>query len=211
MEQMTLEAQPRQREHKGDNKALRRTGRVPAVIYGGDNEPLSVSLDDHQLELILHGGRRSNSIFNLNVGEGQEQTLIREVQRHPVHNRIIHIDFLRVNLQQDIEVEVPVHAIGDPLGVRNGGVLEHVNRTVRVSCRPLNIPRELVADLTNLDMNQTFHVSQLTLPEGVVFVDEPETALFTVLPPRTEEAPAAAVTEAVQPEVIVKKREVSED
>jgi large subunit ribosomal protein L25 len=148
--------------------------------------------------------------MNLTLGDGagQEQAIIREIQRHPVSNRMVHVDFQRINLEEDVQVSVPLHVVGsDPKGVKNGGILEHVLRTVEVLAKPLSIPKHLDVDLSDLDLNQSFHVSDLKLPEGVTVVDEPDTALFTILPPKGE-AEAGTAAEGAEPEVIgVKKKE----
>lgn len=213
MEQLHISAKLRERKAKGDNRRLRREGEVPAVVYGGQQVPQSVSINHHELELFLRGARHSNVIFNLTLDSaGLEQAIIREIQRHPVTNRMVHIDFQRVDLEQEVQVSVVIHVTGsDPKGVKNGGVLEHVNRTVEVLCKPLSIPKRLDADLSNLDLNQTFHVSELTLPEGVTVVDTPETPLFTILPPRTEAAAEAATPGAAEPEVVAAAKKKPED
>ncbi len=216
MEQVTIQGELRKKVLKGDNKRLRREGRVPAVIYGGDGEATSISVGDHEMEMVLRGARRTNTIFSLAVGGGQEPALVREIQRHPVTEKLMHMDFVRVDLTKEIEVEVPVRAIGGtPAGVKLGGILEHVQRTVTVACSPLEIPDHLEADLAALGMNQTFHVSDLKLAETIRVIDEPETALFSVLPPRKEEevAPAAAAegAESSEPELIGKKKEEGEE
>lgn len=213
MEQLRISAKLRERKAKGDNRRLRREGLVPAVVYGGTKQeaPRSVAISHHELELVLRGARRSNALFNLALEDdsAQEQTLIREIQRHPVTGRMVHIDFQRIDLEQDVEVEVTIHVVGsDPIGVKSGGILEHVARTVAVRCKPLKMPKFLEADLSNLDLNQSFHVSELTLPEGVIVLDDPETPIFTILPPKAEVEEAPVVTaETGEPEVIGKKKE----
>jgi large subunit ribosomal protein L25 len=211
MEQLQISAMPRQRQAKGDNRRLRRDGQVPAVIYGGPGEPRSIAINHHELEMLLRGARHTNAVLDLAIDGGHEQTLIRDIQRHPVTGMLVHVDFLRVDLEKEVQVEVVLHVVGtDPAGVKNGGILEHVQRTVEVRCTPLNMPKFLEADLSNLDLNQSFHVSDLKLPEGVTVVDDPETALFTILPPKAEAeeaAPGAApAAGAAEPEVIAKKK-----
>ncbi|MCE5229071.1 50S ribosomal protein L25 [bacterium] len=215
MEQVTIQGELRTKVLKGDNKRLRRDGRVPAVIYGGEGEVKSISVGDHDMELVLRGARRTNTIFSLALGGAQEPALVREIQRHPVTEKLMHMDFVRVDLTKELEVEVPVRATGDiPPGVKAGGILEHVQRAVTIMCRALEIPDYLTANLSGLGMNQTFHVSDLQLPEGIRVIDEPETALFSVLPPRKEEEVVPAVAAegaAVEPELIGKKKEEGED
>jgi large subunit ribosomal protein L25 len=216
MEQMRINASIRRRQAKGDNRKLRREGLVPAVIYGGRKEPINVTVNDHEVELILRGAHRTNAIFNLAItdGEGQEQTIIREVQRHPVTSRLVHMDFQRIDLESEIEVSVAIHVVGsDPKGVKAGGILEHLIRAVAVRCTPLNIPKYLEADLSNLDLNQSFHVRELALREDVQVMVDPDTALFTILPPKAEAEPVveAVAAMAAEPELIGGKKPEGEE
>jgi large subunit ribosomal protein L25 len=220
MQQMELKVQPRQRRLKGDNKRLRRGGRIPSVVYGGDAEPKSIAVSEHELELLLRGGSRSSLVFKLAIegGKESEQTLLRAVERHPVTSRLVHLDFQRVNLDEEVEIEVPVHAVGSsPKGVRAGGILEHIHRAVTVRCKPLQMPGHLDADLSELDVHQTYHVSDLTLPEGVAVVDSPDAALFSIVTPAMiKETDATAAVEGAEaaapaePEVIGRKKESEE-
>lgn len=211
MDQLQLAAKPRVREAKGSNRRLRVEGQVPAVVYGGKGEPRSIAISHHELELILRGARKTNKIFNLALGSEAEQTIVRDIQRHPVTSRIVHVDFQRIDLESEIEVDVTLHVTGQiPLGVRNGGILEHIQRTVRISCTPLAIPKYIEVDLSDLDMNRSIHVSDLKLPEGVQVLDEPETALFTVAPPKGEET-TTPEGGAAEPEVIGAKKEEKAD
>jgi len=214
MEQMRVNAQFRQKVAKGDNRRLRRSGTIPAVIYGGQDAPASVAVNDHEVELILRGARHSNIIFNLALDSKEEQAIIREMQRHPVTDRLVHIDFQRINLTDEIEVSVQIHAVGsDPKGVKTGGILEHVTRAVQIRCKPLNIPKRLDADLSSLDLNQSFHVSDLVLPEGVVVLDDSDTPLYTILPPKAEVEPVVVegAVAAAEPEVIGEKKLTKEE
>jgi large subunit ribosomal protein L25 len=206
MEQHQVSAMARQRIAKGDNRRIRREGKVPAIVYGGQADARMISVDNHELELILRGAYRTNAIFDIEVEGSKEQTIIRDMQRNPVTSRLTHIDFQRIDLNEEIEVEVVLHVTGGvPLGVREGGVLEHIQRAVTVRCTPLNMPRNLEVDLTNLAMGQSLHVSDLALSEGVQVMDDPETALFTVLAPKTADD-ATAEPGAAQPEVIGEKK-----
>jgi large subunit ribosomal protein L25 len=216
MKQMEIMAQPRVRRFKRDNNRLRRQGSVPSVIYGEKVEPASVAVDEHQMELILRGASRSSAIFRVTVDDGRavEQTLLRAVDRHPVTGRLIHIDFQRVDLEKEVEISIPIHATGaTPIGVRSGGILEHVQRAVTIRCKPLAMPQFIEVDLSNLEVHESIHVSDLKLPEGVVVMDSPEMALFAVVAPHVvvEEVAPGAIVEgeegAAEPEVIARKKE----
>ena len=208
MEQVQINAELRQVGKMRASRRLRRTGRVPAVVYGGNTDPIFVSVDDHDMDLILRGASRASNIFKLKIGDVEESAVLREIQRHPVHNRLVHMDFLRVDLSKELEVDVPVHAMaGIPAGVKNGGVLEHLTRELTVRCLSVNLPKYLEVDLSGLDLGESFHVSDLVLPEGVTVLNSEDTTLFAVAVPRTtseDEADEAAA----EPEVIgVKKPE----
>jgi large subunit ribosomal protein L25 len=190
------------------------------VIYGGGGGPKVVDVGEHELELILRGAQRSSSVFRMTIegDKATEQTMLRAVDRHPVSSRLVHLDFQRIDVNKPVEIEVPVHAVGSiPAGVRLGGILEHIQRTVTVRCKPLEMPARLDCDLSALEMHTTFHVSDMTLPAGIEVLDTPETALYTVAPPPTvkeptaEEAPAAEGATAAEPEVIGRKKESAEE
>ena len=207
MEQIELKAKNRVRNAKGANRRLRVEGRIPAVVYGAGAEPRAIDVSAHEMEMILHGRTRSGEVLNLKFDEGQpEVTLLREVQRHPVSSKLQHLDFLRVDVNKEVDVEVTVHGLGTPIGVKEGGVLEHLTRTLTLRCTPLNIPTSVDVDISELGMNASLHVSEAKFPEGLVVLNDPETPLFAVLAPRTQEEVAPAVAE---PEVIapVKKKE----
>ncbi|HOR29369.1 MAG TPA: 50S ribosomal protein L25 [Candidatus Sumerlaeota bacterium] len=208
MDQLQLELKPREVGPKRANRRLRRGGQVPAVVYGAGKEPAMVAIDNHAIEMILHGATGTNKLFNIQLNGEQQQALIRDVQRHPVNNRILHIDLMRVDMDKLIDVEVSVHAVGaDPEGVRAGGILEHLVRSVTVRCRPADIPAHLEADLSALRLNESFHVSQLAVPANVEILDDPETALFTILAPRLEEEKPEGEEGAAQPELVGGKKE----
>jgi large subunit ribosomal protein L25 len=209
MKQLDLKANSRSRAAKGDNRRLRASGRVPAIIYGGDAaQPQTIDISDHEMEMILHGAYRCTEVINLGVGDATEPTLVRDIQRHPVSSRLVHMDFMRIDLNREVEVEVSVHGLGIPVGVREGGILDHLARTVTVRCTPINIPHSIDVDISELGFNQSLHVSDLKIPEGVRIMDAPDTPIFAVLAPRAvEEKPAEAAV--AEPEVIgVKKKEV---
>jgi large subunit ribosomal protein L25 len=216
MEQMEIMAQPRQRRFKRDNNRLRRQGRIPSVIYGEKAAPASIAVDEHQMEMILRGASRSSAVFRVTVDDGRdtEQTLLRAVDRHPVTGRLVHIDFQRVDLDKEVELAVPIHASGaSPIGVRGGGILEHVQRAITIRCKPLAMPQFIEVDLSNLDVHESIHVVDLKLPEGVTVMDSPDTALFAVVAPHVVVEAEVAVpgVEAedaeAEPEVIARKKE----
>lgn len=203
----TLNVSGRTETGKGPNRRLRAKGMVPGVIYGTGQDPVMVTLNFRELEKALSRPNAATNLFNLE-GEGNKVTaVIREIQRDPLTRRFLHVDLLRVAMDQEAEFEVPVHAVGTPVGVREGGLLETHLRSVTVRCLPANLPEELNPDLAGLQINQSFHVSDLQLPENVTIVTDPSETLFAVhlqrLASTTEGEPAAEA----QPEVVGKKTE----
>ncbi len=183
----TLNADKRSESGKGAARKLRASGRIPAVVYGQGGDGLSVSLDEHEADLLFHRISVENTIVNLEV-EGEKEpiaTLIREVQTHPFKEKIVHVDFYRIQAGVELEVEIPLHLEGTPKGVKDsGGVLQQVIHELLVSCIPSKIPDEIRVDVSGLDVGDALHISDITLPEGVTAMDDPERTLVTVNIPR---------------------------
>ena len=166
----TLKAQKREGSGKGAARTLRREGRVPGVLYGRDLDSIHISVDAHEAELLFRQISVDNTIVDLEIdGEKKpHQTLVREIQTHPWKASLVHIDFLRIQEGVNVDVEVPVHLVGVPVGVRlGGGVLEQTIHEVEVRCIPSNIPEGFDLDVSALDLNDALHVSDIVLGEGV--------------------------------------------
>jgi len=189
-----LSAEKRTESGKGAARQLRATGRIPAVVYGQGDEGLSVSLDAHETDLLFHRISVDNTIVNIDVDGEKEpiSTLIREIQTHPFKPDILHVDFYRIQAGVEVEVEVPVHVEGTPVGVMdNGGVLQLVVHDLAVACIPSKIPDQIVIDVSGLDIGDALHVYDIDMPEGVRALIDEERTLATVNLPRQEvEEPA---------------------
>lgn len=189
MEQFDLEVTARTRNSKNENRRARRNGRLPAVIYGAGKDPQPVLIDSMIFGKMLDK-IHSSTIMNLTHPEGgePERTIIRDIQRDPVKLDPVHVDFLRIRVDQPIVVDVPIHAVGSsPKGVREGGVLETITRHVSIKVLPLEVPGSIDHDLSDLEVGDAIHVSDLKVPEGVEVLTDPETAVFIIAAPRTEE------------------------
>lgn len=186
MEQVSLNAQSRSEIGKGFARRARQAGRIPAVIYGQGADPSHLSLDDHEFSLATsrHG---TSAIFNLQAGGEDTPCIIREAQRNPVTGKFLHIDFLRIDLTVESDFTVDIVAQGAPKGVKEGGVLETLARSVSIRCLPTVLPHEIFMDVSALGFGESLHASDLVLPEGVTLMDDPDMALFTVIAPRTEQ------------------------
>jgi large subunit ribosomal protein L25 len=169
-EALTLPAEARERAGKGASRALRRDGRVPAVIYGGKEEPTTIHVEERLLVRQLGTGHFMNSIVMIETGGKSIRTLPKDVAFHPVNDRPLHVDFLRLTKDAKIEVNVPVVFINEEAspGLKKGGVLNVVRHELELVCESDKIPGEIQIDVTGLEVGDSIHISHLTLPEGSV-------------------------------------------
>lgn len=187
-----LNAEPRSAHRKSGANALRRAGKVPAVIYGHGRAAEPLAVDAVALGRLLERIAPESTIVELTVNGNMVKTLIREVQRHPLKPGILHVDFYEVHADEKIRLEVPVHLVGVPEGVRNqGGVLDQVLRTVEVEVLPADIPERVELDVTALMIGKSLHISDLLIPKAEILLD-PTLTVCTVVAPRVEEEPVAA-------------------
>jgi large subunit ribosomal protein L25 len=207
-EALTLPAEARDRAGKGASRQLRREGRVPAVIYGGKEEPTPIHIEAKELVRQLGSGHFMNSIVMIDIGGKQVRVLPKDVALHPVTDRPLHVDFLRLSKDDKIQVAVPVHFINEEAspGLKKGGVLNVVRHELELVCESDKIPDDIKLDVTGLDIGDSIHISSVTLPEGSVSaITDRDFTIATVVAPsamkRTEgeegeEAPAAGAAAA---------------
>ena len=195
---------------------IRAHGRVPAVLYGGGKAE-ALELNGREIAEALHGASSDSVLVDLTVeGEGgavtKKMALIREVQHDPLKDTIEHVDFHQVEENKKLRVDVPVHELGEAVGVRTGGgILDHALRTLRVECLPKDLPDRIDVDVSALEVGQSIHVSEVKLPAGVTVLNAKELPVFMVLLPTVEEEPAAGTAAAAtEPEVIREKKEGEE-
>ncbi len=167
---VVLPASSRDRVGKGSARAARREGRVPAVIYGDKKDPLPITVEERVMMKLMHTPGFFASLLDVEVNGSKHRVLPRDLQLHPVTDRPEHVDFLRVSADTEITVEVPCEFIneGDAPGLVKGGVLNVVRYEVEVICRPDLIPEKIVCDLSGMDLGDSFHISGVSLPDGVV-------------------------------------------
>ena len=167
-EALTLPAELRERAGKGASRELRRNGRVPAVIYGGKEEPLAIHVEAKELARQLGSGHFMNSIVMIDVGGKMVRTLPKDVALHPVTDRPLHADFLRLARDAKIHVDVPVVFVNEEAspGLKKGGVLNVVRHDLELVCESDKIPDEIALDVTGLDIGDSIHISQVSLPAG---------------------------------------------
>jgi large subunit ribosomal protein L25 len=157
-------------EGKGASRRLRHAGKVPAVVYGAEKEPVSISLNHNQFIRHLEEEAFYAHILTLVVDGKKDQVVLKDLQRHPANdNKIIHADFLRIDAKHEMTMTVPVHFIGEEAapGVKAGGQVSHLMTEVEVACLPKDLPEYIEADISALEMDGSLHLSELTLPKGV--------------------------------------------
>lgn len=216
--EITLEAAPRDRLGKNASRALRRTGQVPVTLYGGDDRSaLALSVNRRQLLDIFRSAGGRNTIFQLKFNNNATPVILKDWQAEPIRGSLLHADLLRIDLTKPTRVKVDIKLVGEAYGVKTeGGLLDFVMHNVDVECLPANIPEVLQADITNLHIGDHLSGKDLTLPEAVRLLMDPERVIVGVLAPRLEEEPApvaaAATEETAEPEVIKKgKTETAEE
>lgn len=165
---LNLPAETRERAGKGASRALRREGRVPAVIYGGNEEPVAIHVEEKLLVKQLGTGHFFNSIVEVEVGGKTVRTLPKDVAFHPVSDRPIHADFLRLSANSTVHVNVPVVFANEEAspGLKRGGVLNIVRHDLELICQPDKIPDEIAIDVTGLEVGASIHISHVNLPAG---------------------------------------------
>ena len=191
---IALPAEPRERVGKGAARAVRRAGRVPAVIYGDRKDPLTISLDPRDVDRELHRPGFFATLFDVEIGGKKHRVLPRDVQLDPVSDRTVHVDFLRVAQDTEVTVNVPVNFMNDEEspGLKRGGVLNIVRHEIEFSCRADAIPQQIEIDLTGLDIGDSVHISMIQLPDGVTpTITDRDFTIATVAAPSAVKAEAA--------------------
>ena len=195
-----LVAEFRETQGKGASRRLRHDGKVPAILYGGHAAARTLMLSHQKLLIMLDNERFYSTILNLKVGDQSQAAILKDVQRHPFKNAIVHIDFQRVEENEKIRISIPLHFTGAAVspGVKSqGGIVSHMRTEAEVSCLPKDLPEFIEVDISGLSLNESIHLSQLKVPQGVVLVElaKEDAAVVAIHSPRAEEPePTAAAT-----------------
>ena len=211
-EEIELEVSIREEAGKTAARRLRARGQVPGVVYGGGGEPVAVALEAKGLLGALPHAGRGRGIMRLRFeGKGAPRAtptvMVREVQRHPITGQVLNVDLQRISLTEMVSTTVPVALVGQPKGVSEGAVLEHLVHEVHVQCLPTNIPEYLQVDVSQLAIGAGVHVSELTAAEGVEITSSPEEVVAILTPPRkVEEAEEVVAPAPEEPEVLAQRR-----
>ena len=218
MDFVELKANLREEKGKELNKKLRFKGLVPGIVYRKGEETISLKIDAKSLAKVLHTDAGENVIIKLFV-EGDKKkkeriVVIKEIQKDPVKDSLVHVDLNEISLTETLKVKVPIIPKGEPVGVKQeGGVLQHIMWEIEVECLPTNIPDKIEVDVTNLKMGDTIIVKNIAPAEGVKVLGDPESIVFSVEHVKTiEEAVVAPVEgESTEPELIREKKEKEEE
>ncbi len=198
-----LIAEFRETQGKGASRRLRHEGKVPAILYGGQAAARTLAVSHQKLLIMLDNERFYSTILNIKVGDDSQAAILKDVQRHPYKNAITHIDLQRVEENEKIRISIPLHFKGAAVspGVKTqGGIVSHMRNDVEVSCLPRDLPEFIEVDISGLSLNESIHLSQLKIPEGVQLLEliKEDAAVVAIHSPRAEEAEptAAAATTA---------------
>ena len=184
-----LEAKLRTETGKGSARRIRSSGAIPAVIYGREQNTISLTIDSRESKRLFQSVSVENTIINVKIDNEEEQfeTLVREIQVHPHRDDILHVDFYRIERGVALEVEIPVDFIGNAQGVKEGGVLEILFRELRVKCRPSQIPETIVVDISELEIGSSLKVSDIDVDDEIELMADPGQAVCMVALPKEEE------------------------
>ena len=213
MAENALNVETRQGAGKGVARKLRAAGRIPGVCYGKGEPSVSISLDPRALRRLLEQSEAGmNTLINLAVEGGGafdgRMVLVRELQKDPVEGSYLHADFFAVDVQHAVEVSVPIHITGRAKGVELGGILDQALREIDLECLPLAIPSEILVDVSELDVGQSLHVSDIALPEGVTLRSDPGLSVVSVVAPaKVEEVVEEAEVEVEGEEAAAEEKE----
>ena len=211
--EVKLQVEKRDGTGKGVARRARAEGKIPGVIYGRGMEPVPVVVDRREFVNALHTDAGMNVLLALQLGKESIPALARDLQRDPVKGRLLHADFVKIDLTTEVEVDVPVHVVGESPGVKEGGVLEHPLFQVRVRCLPTAVPESVEADISNLNVGDALRVADLATGADFEILNDPEAPVVTVAQPISEaelEAMEAAVATEEEPEAVEVEGEAPE-
>jgi large subunit ribosomal protein L25 len=218
MDQITVEAKPREDRGKNAARRLRRQGQVPAVLYGGEGKSITLAVNARQVAAILRSVSGHNTIFKVKLPTGDQPAMLKDWQVDPLLGSLLHVDLLRVAMDVRMHVMVPVHTFGEPQGVKlQGGIFEMVTREVEIECLPSDIPGEIRVDVSELMIGKQLRVGDLPIDAARIrLVSDPQLVVAHVVALRAEEekpaeAVAAEAAAPAEPEVIKKGKKEAEE
>jgi large subunit ribosomal protein L25 len=215
MEKILLKADKRAETGKGGARSLRRQDILPAVMYGV-GETIPIKLNRKEIQKLLYSGGGEHALITLELNEGGSKTsehpvLIKDYQREPVSEELLHVDFIEVSLKEKIRVTIPVVIIKEPAGIKMGGIMQHRVREIEVECLPTQIPDKIEIDAGPVEIGHSLHISDIPAMEGIKIVTDPSEVILSVTAPKEEVVAAPAEAEAAEPEVLKAKGKAEEE
>ncbi len=201
-----IEAVVRHEIGKGASRRLRHAKKVPGVIYGGGKEPVSLTIEHNKMAKALENEAFYSHILTLKTGTDSERVILKDVQRHPYKPIVMHVDFQRVRADEKLHMHVPLHFIGadKAQGVKDGGLVSHIETDLEIACLPDNLPEFIEVDISGMTLNDILHISDLKLPKGVeslALAQEDDKPIVSIHMPRIEEEPIATEAPVAPAEV----------
>jgi large subunit ribosomal protein L25 len=215
MEKILLKADKRAETGKGGARSLRRQDILPAVMYGV-GETIPIKLNRKEIQKLIYSGGGEHALITLELNEGGSKTsehpvLIKDYQREPVSEELLHVDFIEVSLKEKIRVTIPVVIIKEPAGIKMGGIMQHRVREIEVECLPTQIPDKIEIDAGFVEIGHSLHVSDIPAMEGIKIVTDPSEVILSVSAPKEEVVAAPAEAEVAEPEVLKAKGKAAEE
>ncbi|MDP9222283.1 MAG: 50S ribosomal protein L25/general stress protein Ctc [Actinomycetota bacterium] len=214
MAEVRIDAIRRERTGKGAAHRVRASGQVPGIVYGHGMDPLPIALDRREFVVSLQTDAGMNVLLDIQVDGDTTLALMKELQRDPVRGTLLHADFIKVDRDEEVEVDVPVHLVGEPAGVKEGGALEHSLNSLHVRCKATEVPQSIEADISGLNIGDTLRVAELVTALTFTILNDPEAVVAVVAAPVSEEeleAMEAAAGVAVEPEAAEVAAEAAEE
>lgn len=209
MEKVVIEAKKRTKIDKASRSALRKEGNVPAIFYSKHHEPQAIAVSERAIHPLVFTSK--TSLISLNIEGQDEDCIIKDVQFDPVTEKIVHIDLLGLKKGEKIQIEVPVQLVGNPIGIKEGGVLQHNLHKLEIECLPSDIPEHIEIDVTDLKLGSSIHVSDVKF-DNILILNPADSMIASVTHPKVEkEAVATEGAEAQEPEVIAKGKTTEEE
>ncbi len=204
---------------KNASRRMRKEGKIPVILYGPDIENAPLILERKDVFMILKSESGENTVFKVSFDSKTIDTMIKEIQRDPVTDEILHADLIQIAMDKAIRVSVPIVSVGEAVGVKaEGGFVDFVTREIEIECLPADIPDHIEIDVSDLHMNQSLQVEDITPPEGVEIISEPSTVIVHIEAPMAEEEVVEEeveeeeiIGEEEEPEVIKKEKEKEEE
>ena len=212
METIELKAKTRTETGNGPARVLRREGRIPAVLYGRDTDPILISVSSHELELITKQGNLGRNILDVVIDDGKtsRKAMVKELQTHPVSHAFIHLDLYEIAMDRKIRVNVPITVTGKSKGVEMGGMLQIIRRELEVLCLPNAIPNDIVIDIADLEVGDAVHVEDIEIEGDVEIIHDVNFTILTVVTTKVEEEAEGEEEEGEEGEEVAEDGEEAE-